>query len=120
MNTTRRWSFKQTGISLAPGSNVVFCYGGAKDAGSLGLFSDTATYYWSDAQTRVAVDVEFASVSDLSTFDVHVTGYAFQSEKDGYRNIAAKVVNSGSASVVVTLVWHFEAFVQNYSNGTPG
>src|SRR5262249_13689516 len=118
MNTIRRWSMKQGGVVLSPGpaGNTVYCHSanaGVSDGGGT-TFADLPTFHWPHVDTRVSIDVEFATPLDLSTADVRVVGYTFVKKPDGSRNIVARIVNAGSAPVTVTLVWHFEAFVTNW------
>jgi hypothetical protein len=109
MNTHRRWSMKQANVLLAVGSNIVSCGAGGS------IFADLPTSYWSHAETRVSIDVEFATQADvLAGANVRVVGYSFVPAAGGTRDIVTNVVNLGAASVVVTLVWHFEAFVPNF------
>jgi Pectate lyase superfamily protein len=133
INTTRRWSWRQAldtqsrAIQLAPGSNVVYLWGYQQSPGTSGNWTDSGgvtfagdpSSTWSKAQTRVSVDIEFASQASLSSADIHVVGYTFVSESGGARNVSAKIVNGGSNAVAVAaLVWHFETFVTNY-DGSP-
>jgi hypothetical protein len=134
INTFRRWSYRQTqdpntgAIILAPGANVVYLWGGVgTDNGAVSWATDPALQHqsdgsllWPKAQTRVSLEMEFADVAHLMGADVRVVGYAFVPKYDNAnppnllgRNIAAKIVNAGTAAVTVTLVWHFEAFVTN-------
>jgi hypothetical protein len=189
MNTPKRWSYSQTGVTLASGSNIVYPNGNAAAAvpfaadpsqqnespvansvtlnngspiatcpadftspipGQMVQFNSqpgtfyeilsvqsssqitlTAPYtgtnsttavmsYWYNyyVQTRVSVDIEYANTTDLASGCIFA-GYCFTSVGGG-RNIAANINNPSGSSVTVTLIWHFEAFVPNYSEGTVG
>jgi hypothetical protein len=116
MNSHRHWSYKEA-VMLQPGTNIVHLCGGGRDGGAV-AFLDGATDFWSNAQSRLTIDLEFDSVDALADSDVRVVGYAFEPEALG-RNAAAKIVNAGETATVVTVVWHFETFVTNYDD-SPG
>jgi hypothetical protein len=111
MNTWRHWTHKQS-VTVAPGTNTVYLNGGATDAGAVTWFLDIPTAWWSHADTRLSVNLEFATLNSLQGADCRIVGYAFIPKAVG-RNAAVKIVNSGASSVVVTIVWNFGAFVTN-------
>ena len=127
MNTQRRWTWRQSkdlqgiNIVLNPGPNVIYIAGAAggtvPTAGGAATFGDNPNAVWPKAETRVSVEIEFADVAALTGADLRVVGYAFIPVNSTQRNIAVKIVNSGSTAVQVTLVWHFETFVPNWDGG---
>lgn len=119
MNTARRWSHRQTDVTLQPGANIIYAWGGTTDAGSF-EFGHSATDTWSKAQTRLNIEVEYANLSDMASADVRVAGYTLLPKGGCHRNFAAKLVNAGPTPITVTLVWHCEIFVSNFDGFPPG
>jgi hypothetical protein len=69
LNTIRRWTWKQTGITLRPGTNVVYLFGETTNAGAAD-FAQDAKDYTPLSDTRVTVDVQLGNIADLNASDV--------------------------------------------------
>jgi hypothetical protein len=112
LNTIRRWSWKQTGITLRPGTNVVYLFGGNTSAGNA-TFAQNAKRFTPLSDTRVTVDVQLGNITDLNASDIQVGAHTFVSQDNNGGQVAVKIYNNGSSAVTATLVWHFEAYVTN-------
>jgi hypothetical protein len=138
LNSLRRWSWRQSvdqvgtvmklyPTATEPNANVIYFHGspvevapnviraGRAHRGRTSIVDDAKGTY-PHAQTRVSVDVEFASEADMLAADVHVAGYLYippppPPPELHTGNYAVKIMSS--AEVTVTLVWHFEVFVPN-------
>lgn len=129
LNTVRRWSYRQYRVTLAPGKNIIYLHGGTTNAGPTEYAQDPAIW-WPKARTHLTITLEMgptalgpggigdgdamnvspASVSTVLAPDVRVGGYCFTQESGG-RNVAASFYNAESTSVLLNIIWHFEAYV---------
>ena len=122
MNSQRRWSYAQA-VTLTPGVQTVYIHGGSTDAGGF-AFADGGTTYWANAVTRVDVSIQFTGASAVSNMQAATTAgtITFQSwalTNASPPNIAAQINwAAGSGSCTVTLIWHFELFVENVSDAS--
>jgi hypothetical protein len=81
----------------------------------------TAYTNWANAQYSLKCDLEFASVSDLTSADCYIVGYNFVTESVGppiLRNAVCKIKNPGGTTPTVNLVWTYDVFVTNYPAGS--
>jgi Pectate lyase superfamily protein len=128
INTRRRWSWKQPGVVLNPGSNLIYLNGNSFDPNNDTTYAQNPGQAYPPtrpnpiyrfADTRVTIDVEL-NQDNIATADIRVGAHAFSTTPhpvDGSRNIAVKIYNDGAAPVTATLVWHFEAFVTRNPGG---
>jgi hypothetical protein len=112
LNTVRRWTWKQTGITLRSGANIIYLFGGTINANEA-QFAQDAKSFAPLSDTRVTVDVQLSNITDLNASDIYVGAHTFVSQSSSKGQIAVKIYNNGSNAVVATLVWHFEAYVTN-------
>jgi hypothetical protein len=118
MNTQRRWTFEQTGLTLSAGLNTIYINGGTVDSGAF-AFGDSGTQYWANCKTRVTCSVRFDTVADMvASGGVTVAGTCTIPKAGTGQNFAVQLnaINGVSAGKA-TIVWEIEQYVQNYVSG---
>jgi hypothetical protein len=103
LNTIRRWTWKQTGITLRPGKNVVYLSGG-NTSGANATFAQSAKRFTPLSDTRVTVDVQLGNITDLNAADIQVGAHTIVSQDNNGGQVAVKIDNNGSNTVTATLV----------------